>query len=84
MADIHRKREERETRKREEEAQKQRGEARRDGTTQQKREWLKSMHGQIKVTQKWRNRGWRRGGHISIAFKAQEGAHDKHLPDKLR
>ena len=42
------------------------------------------MKGQTKVTQKWIWAHLSRGGHISVALKTQEGAHDQHIPDRLR
>ena len=43
------------------------------------------MQRQTKVAQKWihaEGGTWKRGGHISVALKTQEGRHDQHLPDR--
>ena len=62
--------EEREAREREEKVQAQREEASRKETTHSEEEGM---------IEKCGYRGWRRGWHISITLKAQEGAHDKYL-----
>ena len=82
--DIQQRREEREERKREEEAQKQGEEAKRKETRHSPEEGVAKKSTRTNrsyIEMGYMHRGWRRGGHISVALKTKEGAHGQHLPD---
>ena len=82
VADIQRRRDEREAREMKEEAQKKREEARKEETTHSAEKGVAEKHAsRDRSDTEMKKRGGRRGRHISITLKAQEGTHDKHLPD---